>query len=65
MHRVYLTALFEYIPDCSIRVYLSFKQVLKRAHFTSVNPFLRDECMQALSIVVLFPVLDKLLCKSN
>ena len=44
--RVYLTALLEYIPDCSIRVYRSFKQVLKRAHVTSVNvnPSLRDEC---------------------
>ena len=38
--RVYLTALLEYIPDCSIRVCRSFKQVLKRprAHVTSVNP---------------------------
>ena len=42
--RVYPTALLEFIPDCAIRVYRSFQQVLKRAHVTSVNPSLRDEC---------------------
>ena len=41
---IHMHALLEYIPDCSIRVYRSFKQVLKRAHVTSVNPSLRDEC---------------------
>ena len=30
-----MTALLEYI---------NFSQVLKRAHVTSINPFLRDEC---------------------
>ena len=41
---IYMHVLLEYIPDCSIRVYRSFKQVLKMAHVTSVNPSLIDEC---------------------
>ena len=35
--RVYMTALLEYIRDCSIRVHQSFEEA-------SCNPSLRDEC---------------------
>ena len=48
-----MTALLEYISDCSIRVYRFFYKAFKRAHVTSVDPFLRDAEMQALSMVVL------------